>query len=242
MKKCLILGNGKTLCHCNFTNIPRENIEVIGLCLAFRHWDKINWYPDIYVCVDSVVLNNNVDLMEWICKDKCKMYLLSNTIADNPKFVKMLNESPVKDKLMFIEELICHPKSIFKYCNNYCSGTAALLCAMDRHKEIHLCGFDCDYVELIPECEKRDDGTLIIKETPTENPNYYFDDYQRKGDIYNVPNGKTIHLKSWMECKYIIDFIKLMYDVDFDITNYNDKVSISEYFLTKKICDFNLYD
>ena len=40
-------------------------------------------------------------------------------------------------------------------------------------------------------------GRLVIKETPEKNPNYWFDDYQQKGDIFNVPKAGLYQMNSW---------------------------------------------
>ena len=229
-KSCLVFGNGKSLENFDFDNI---NTQWIGCCLAFRYWDKINKYPDYYVNVDRVVCHNP-EVIQFIKKNKCKMYLLSNSIQNHPEF-----ESLPKDKIIFIEQLMMAASqqgSIFKYVRNWCSGSASVVLAIDLFEDIHIAGFDVDYIEFIPECEKQDDGTLIIKKTPEFNPNYFFNDYQREGDKYNVPNGKNIHLQSWKELSEIVRHLNFMFpEVTRKITNYNDKISISEYFTTKSM-------
>jgi hypothetical protein len=225
MKSCLVLGNGKSLENFDFNNIKDD---WIGCCLAFRYWDKINKYPNFYVNVDEVVCKNP-EVIEFIKKDKCKMYLVSQTIQEVWKDYN-------KDKIIFIEHLMCDPRSIFKYIRNWCSGSASVVLALDLYEDIHIAGFDCDYVEFIPECEKLEDGTLRIESTPKNNPNYFFNDYQRKGDKYNVPNGKKVHLKSWEELSEIKRHINFMFpECKRKITNYNNKKSISEYFETKSM-------
>jgi hypothetical protein len=225
MKSCLVLGNGRSLKDFDFNNITGD---WIGCCLAFRYWDKINKYPDYYVNVDEVVCQNP-EVIDFIKKDKCKMYLLSKSI------INVWSDFP-KDKIIFIEHLMCDPRSIFKYIRNWCSGSASVVLALDLYEDIHIAGFDCDYVEFLPECEKLEDGTLRIKETPKNNPNYFFNDYQRKGDKYNVPNGKKVHLQSWKELSEINRHLSVMFpECKRKITNYNDKKSISEYFETKSL-------
>lgn len=224
---CLVLGNGKSLENFDFDTIKSP---WIGCCLAFRYWNKINKFPDYYVNVDRVVCQNN-EVIEFIKQEKCQMYLLSNSIVSHPEF-----ENLPKNKIVFIEELMIDPRSIFKYVRNWCSGSASVILAIDLFEDIHIAGFDVDYVEFIPECEKQDDGTLIIKKTPELNPNYFFNDYQREGDKYNIPNGKTIHLQSWKELSEIVRHLNFMFpEVPRKITNYNYKISISEYFKTKSM-------
>ena len=58
-------------------------------------------------------------------------------------------------------------------------------------------GMDCNYREIVPGAVKEDGGTLTIA-AEKENPNYFFQGYQRKGDRYNIPNpNREIHLESW---------------------------------------------
>ena len=37
-----------------------------------------------------------------------------------------------------------------------------------------------------------------MEKTPDKNPNYWFDDYQQKGDEYNIPDGIKFHLQLGM--------------------------------------------
>ena len=40
-------------------------------------------------------------------------------------------------------------------------------------------------------------GGLVMEKTPEKNPNYWFDDYQQKGDEYNIPDGLSFHMPTW---------------------------------------------
>lgn len=231
MKECCIFGNGSSLKDFDFKKIDREKYDIVGTGMAFRYWEKINWYPDIYVNVDTVVCKNP-EVIEFVKSEKCSYYIVSRSMLD---VYKDLN---VK-KVFFLEDLLQFPQSTLRFIKNWCSGSAAVLSSLDRYRILHLFGFDVDYKEFIPECEKNKDGTLTIKTTPSDNPNYFFDDYQRKGDKYNIPNGKTIHMKSWEELSYIVEFIQKMFpEHKVEITNYNSKTSISKWFNTKMIGDF----
>jgi len=231
MKSCLVFGNGASLKDFDFTKIDREKYDWVGCGMAFRHWNVINTYPDFYVNVDNVVCLNP-DVIQFVKEKKCKQYLLSRAILEK---IELDN----REDIVFLEDLLQAGVGVFKYIRNWCSGSASVIFAMAIYRDIHIAGFDCDYVEFIPECIKLKDGTLKIKETPKHNPNYFFNDYQRAGDIYNVPNGKKIHLTSWKELSYIIDFCNKMYpEHSFDITNYNNKVSISEFIKTKSLSLF----
>lgn len=232
-KEVCIFGNGRSLKDFDFKKIDREKYDVIGCCMAFRHWNKIDWFPDIYVNVDTVVCQNP-EVIEFIKQKKCKFYVLSVALKE------VWKDYPKDGTIFFLEELIQFPMSSFKYIRNWCSGSACVIASLDRYRKLHLFGFDCDYVEFIPECIQEEDGTLTIETTPETNPNYFVDDYQQKGDRYNKQNGETIHMKSWEELSYIIDFINKMYpEYKVDLTNYNSKKSISQYFTTKTVKKFD---
>lgn len=231
MKECCIFGNGGSLRDFDFKKIDRDKYDVIGTGMAFRHWEKIDWYPDIYVNVDTVVCQNP-EVIDFVKEYKCKYYVLSKSMLQKVPDLNL-------EKCFFLEDLLMFPQCSFRFVRNWCSGSAAVVAALDRYRVLHLFGFDVDYVEFIPECEKNSDGTLTIKTTPTDNPNYFFDDYQREGDTYNIPNGKTVHTKSWEELSYIIDFINKMYpEHKVSTTNYNTKTSISKWFDTKFLTEF----
>ena len=233
-KSTVIIGNGASLKGFDFTKINREKYNLIGCCLAFRHWLKIDWYPDLYVNADDVVIQNP-EVIDFIKMKKCKQYLVSHKLKD------VWEDYPKDGSILFIQDMMMVPSSTFKYVRNWCSGSCCLITAFDLSVDIHILGIDCNYVELIPECEELEDGTLKITKTPESNPNYFFDDYQRVGDIYNKPNGKTVHKRSWYESRLIHDFIQQMYpESKPNVTNYSLKgiSSIRDFYLTKNIKDF----
>ncbi len=230
-KEVCVFGNGGSLQGFEFNKINRDKYDIVGTGMAFRYWDTIHWYPDIYVNVDMVVCQNE-EVIKFVKEDKCKYYIVSRS---------MLEKEPNLDreKVFLFEDLVQFPQSTLRFIRNWCSGTSAVVASLDRYKTIHMFGFDVDYVECIPECVEEEDGTLTIETTPETNPNYFFNDYQRAGDKYNKPNGDKVHMKAWEELSYIIDFINKMYpEHKVSLTNYNSKESISQYFTTKPLEDF----
>ena len=229
-----VLGNGASLKDFDFKSL--EGKCTIGCCKAYRHWEKIDWYPTFYVNVDNVVLKHHEEeIKQLILNKKCTGYLLSRSIIEDWEDFDLKDEK--YQTVFFLEDLRVNPFSLFKNVFNFCSGSVAGLFALDIGSKVNLLGFDCDYVELIPECIEKEDGTLLITDTPEKNPNYYFDDYQRVGDLYNKPNGKTVHLRSWEELSYIMDFTTKMFGHEIPVTNYNDKQSIAEFIETKPLED-----
>ena len=223
-KSALVVGNGASLKNFDFNSIDRTKYDIYGCTLALRYWLDNNWFPDYYINVDTVVCERNPEVLEFVKMGKCKIYLLSKTILN------IWPDYKPNNNILFIEDVLVDNKSIFKYVKTWCSGSSAVMLAMQMYLNIKMIGFDCDYVEFIPECERLSDGSLRITKTPEYNPNYFVDDYQRSGDIYNVPNGQTVHMKSWKELSHIKEFLNKMYsDHTLHLTNYNSKTSVSEY-------------
>lgn len=240
MKSTVIIGNGPSLKDFDFKKIDREKYNVIGCCLAFRYWDKIDWYPDIYVNADEVVMKNP-EVVDFIKRKKCKTHIVSN------KLKEVWKDYPKDGTILFIEDMMCIPNTCFKYVKDLCSGTACLITSMDISLDISILGMDNDYVEFIPECKKLPENekgviTLEITETPEHNPNYFFNDYQRKGDIYNVPRCEKVHKMSWYQSRIILDFVSIMYPESKPrVINYNlqETESIREFFLTRPLNKFD---
>ena len=103
------------------------------------------------------------------------------------------------------------------------------------YSEIILLGCDCNYTEVINGAEIIDNkGKIVMKENINKNPNYWFDEYQQKGDEFNVPNTNGCQLPAWNRLYETIKCLKL----NVKILNVNDnskiecfdKILIDEYF------------
>ena len=114
-------------------------------------------------------------------------------VTDNHKdsFVKLIEQGKIK-RHFYIRNLSNNDR--FTYINllPYCLG----------YKKIILLGVDCNYVEFVDGCKKDGPGGLVMEKTPNKNPNYWFDDYQQKGDEYNVPAGLSFHMPTWNKLAY----------------------------------------
>jgi glycosyltransferase involved in cell wall biosynthesis len=83
---------------------------------------------------------------------------------------------------------------------------ACLFAAMLGYRKMHLLGIDQNLVEKIPEAKHVGGHILEITETPKHNPNYFIDDYQQKGEKYNIPNSlPNLHYESWILVKERLD-------------------------------------
>lgn len=228
---CLVLGNGKSIENLNLPQLVSRYESWVGCCLAFRKWNILNIHPTYYVCVNKTVCETNPEVIEYVKMKKCKKYLLSESVKN------IWKDYPKDGSVLFIEDLKRpNTESIFKLSNNYCSGTSSVLFGLEYHDHVNIAGFDLDYVTFIPEYEKLSNGHLRITKTPDNNPNYFFSDYQQEGDIY-INHDETKHLKSWKELSMILNFIKQRLRKDKSVTNFNSKISISEYITTLSLDD-----
>ena len=189
-KPLIIMGNGPSLKDVNFEFI--KNFDTFGLNAAYRKYDEINFYPKYFGCFDHVVTDSHKD-----------------------NFQKLITDSPI-EKFFFIKNYFKGEK--FQYCNiigtNYKSNpisdsfqnfhdqgnsgsNACQVGIMLGYKKIILLGVDQNYVEHVDGSTPGTGGTLVMNETPGENPNYWFDDYQQEGDVYNVPQLSTWQKQGW---------------------------------------------
>tara|TARA_R110000796_G_scaffold219118_2_gene335153 strand:- start:558 stop:1349 length:792 start_codon:yes stop_codon:yes gene_type:complete len=233
LRQCVVIGNGRSIRGVDLKSIK---CDTIGMCLAFRDWERIDWYPSYYVCVDHVVLKSNIDdIKKLIDGDKCKGYLLSKSV------LKYCPELETEQKILYLEDLQEQQNNPFRYLKSWCSGSSAfLLSIILGYNDVHVIGIDNNYVEFIKESKWERDGSLILTETPTDNPNYYFDDYQRKGDRYNKPNCENVHMPSWMDIVFIITGYTRLNNLYMNVFNYNKSTnkSINQFFKSYDIDNF----
>ena len=218
MNKIIILGNGSSLKNFDFKQ-KLQNIDTIGTCAAYRYWYKINWFPTHYVNADHVVLDSHGEnIKKMILEKKCQTFLLRKS------YINFWKDCINHNNVLFLEDLQKN-SNILKKMIEFGTGNVATFYAIHlNYIDIRLLGIDCDYVEFIPDCSKMSDGSLIINETPSFNPNYFINDYQQKGDRYNIPNGKRVHLTSWIQLS------KIQHLFNCKITNYNYKTSLDKLF------------
>lgn len=214
IKPILIIGNGhstKLLEEYGFHNIPRH-IETFGMNSAYRYFSIMPWWPTYYASFDYKVSKHHMNDFISIVKNNkipiVKFFTYESLVPQEYKKLKkfdLRNGTIVKDK---------------QYASEYITtGVAAAKLAIEMgYNKIILIGVDCNYIDEI-EGSKRIEGIkardYVMTKTPKHNPNYFFDTYQQKGDIYRWPH-KEWHIKSW---EILAEQIK---DKDIEIVNCSD--------------------
>jgi len=185
----VVMGNGPSMKKLDISDL--RYFDCFGLNLAHRIFDEISFYPKYYGCFDYKVIDCHKENFQKVIDNfPMSRYFYIRNYFKGEKFTYVnLNRKEKKD---FFEK---DPSKIWDLGNsgaNACHVGIAL-----GYKKIILVGVDCSYIDYLPEAEKQPNGTLKIVKTPEKNPNYWFDSYQRVGDIYNVPNAGIFHQPAW---------------------------------------------
>ncbi len=196
----VVLGNGPSLKGFDFASL--DGADTIGMNAAYRHWDRIGWYPTYYCCMDKVVILSHKDAILRMIRERkrngIRRFFLREILAqEHPE----IRDDP--SVVILEDERDAH--SLLQVKDITTGNLSALFGATLGYRRIALLGIDCNYVEQIKGSELAGGTKLAIAETPGTNPNYFFDDYQQAGDLYNIPNVTPgFHAGSWVETERML--------------------------------------
>lgn len=188
----IVLCNGPSLRGVDLRQLPR--VATFGMNAAYRDWDRIGWYPTHYSCLDEVVGMHHAAAIGAMIDRQGRggpaKFLLRRNLIEHLQAPAVRAEVGNYDDLTdSLPPLARQPVT---------TGSHTLIWAVTLgFRRIFLLGADSNYVEVVEGAEVLQDTVLhIVREG--QNPNYYFEDYQRPGDRYNLPNiGGETHLRSW---------------------------------------------
>lgn len=221
-----ILGNGPSLadvmCNPEKLNILKQ-YHTFGFNAAYRKFDELNFYPTYFGCCDPKLIKTHLEnFKKLIYNSPIKKHFFLNHIQrdPNPPFTKEDIEQGTYQKINFVMEnfdatnyLEHVQNSTFDNFYNVPStgANAVNMSIIMGYKNIILLGCDCNYKEFLKEAKITNEEIeeLTITETPDKNENYWFDDYQQKGDIFTIPGGPTNHMKAWETIKKVSDYHKV---------------------------------
>lgn len=183
-RSLLVLGNGKSLADYPF---DKYNVDTIGMSQAFRYWRKIKWYPTYYVCLDRNINRTFAKDIKALVKNRnnngIKRFFLSKEILHKyPKFGKM-------KCVNFVETLNQSGNRGFSGDTQVTSGSYAVRFGLWLgYKRIYMLGIDSKYTPVdIKWIQKVTDSNQRLKIDIKPDPDYFFDDYRKKGDYLHIP-------------------------------------------------------
>ena len=193
-----VIGNGPSLKGFDFKRLSA--FKTLGMNAAYRHWDRIDWYPTHYCCLDNeLIVTHHNEIRRLVLDGKVRSAFVAGNffefhpdLAKDARFLSFDQVSPHWHRargaalgLPFVD----HPAFRTSDSSKVTTGAfSARYAAYLGHRFIAMMGVDLKYVEVLKEAEHGEGISLIMKETPKSNPNYFFDDYQQAGDRYNIPN------------------------------------------------------
>lgn len=197
----VVLGNGSSLRDFDFHSLT--GVDSIGMNAAYRHWDRINWYPTYYCCMDTVVILSHAEHILRLIRERksngIRRFFLREVLAEAHPWIR-------RDESVVILEDV---KESYDVLAEKCITTgsfSALFGATMGYRTIALLGIDCNYVEKLQETAPAGGIKLEMTRTPESNPNYFFDDYQRAGDLFNIPNPRPgLHNEAWVKAERLLD-------------------------------------
>ncbi|MCQ8185144.1 hypothetical protein NOG11_07035 [Parvularcula sp. BGMRC 0090] len=160
---------------------------------AYRYWRTIGWRPHCYSCLDLVVgLSHRDEIAALIEERRIQRFLLRQNLIDALGPIGRAEGVTAFEALLLRDRRLAAP--------TITTGSHTALWAMHLgFRKIVLMGIDGNYREVVVGAERREEHELeIVKEC--ENPNYFFEGYQRPGDRYNLPNPRPgLHTEGWAQ-------------------------------------------
>ena len=196
-KTLIIMGNGPSLADVDFNDL--DGFDTFGLNSAYRAYYRMDWFPTYHGCFDYRVTDNHEsEFCKLIETGKIKKHFYIKNISSNSRFQHI-------NLLQFgtTSRMNNSTRDFSNFHDNGNSGAnASSVGVCLGYKKIILLGVDCNYVEFVDGSKKDGPGGLVMEKTPKKNPNYWFDDYQQKGDEYNIPAGLSFHMPTWNMLAY----------------------------------------
>jgi len=191
MEKHIIVGNGPSL-----NNVDHDTLFKNKNCVSFNRafiiYEKYNFFPTYYFCIDKTVLLNCIHDIEKLFDSSIQYFILlkcNETIQfENNKKVTLVEKN--SDNSLYFGDVATF-SIYYLYSNN-----------ITRIFDIYGC--DCSYIEdytqlnVSVKYNKNDPSRRIILK-PNKNskdPNHFIDTYFDSSTEYSVPRTKN-HLYCW---------------------------------------------
>jgi hypothetical protein len=203
----VLLGNGPSLADVDLRSLTPYH--TFGLNAAYRAYPRIDFWPKYFGCFDALVCNHHASEFKRLIRDsQIEKFFFINfddqgqpiftepDIRANPRFQIIdfrYRTPPERDRTDILSA------GFTPFTDMRTSGSNSIQAGLLMgYRKFVLLGVDQNYVEVV-DGAARDNNfhKLVMKETPKENPNYWFADYQVKGDKFNRPNLQGSQIPAW---------------------------------------------
>lgn len=236
-KTIYIIGNGPSLNQIDMNRLRGE--YTFSFNRAYIAYEKWGFHPTFYMCLDKVVLPDNVmELNELISSKAAQKTTFFFPDWIKPKIQEKENTVFFKEELS-MREGFCPGLDKLTVLYNV-GSTSIQLAVWLGFQKIVLLGCDCNYVEkpdnvkINQEASNQVGWTAYTSKTD-QDPNHFLPDYFGKGKSYSIPNAPN-HLKGW---KMVYDWMYVNNIVNKDKINILNVSEISKipYFKRVKISE-----
>lgn len=192
-KTLVVMGNGPSLRKIDLQLL--NNFDTFALNASYRAFEKFNWWPTYHGCFDYVMNDSHRENFTALIENDNpikKLFYLRN-FSNSSKFqlIKLLpfgSSDKWNTSVADFDSLNDGGNSGINACQiGICMG----------YEKIILVGVDCNYVEMVPGVSVVSGAKLKVTSKIENNPNYWFDEYQQVGDIFNAPQEKQFHFGPW---------------------------------------------
>lgn len=203
----ILLGNGPSLADVDLHSLSAYH--TFGLNAAYRAYERINFWPKYFGCFDALVCNHHASEFKRLILNSPieKFFFINfddsgNEIFTEPNVLK----SPRYQRIRFQyreqqekQRTDILSTSFERFVDMRTSGSNTIQAALLLgYRKFVLLGVDQNYVEVVDGAKKDNNyHKLIMERTPQSNPNYWFADYQQKGDTFNRPNLTKSQIPAW---------------------------------------------
>ena len=197
-----ILGNGPSLKDINLKEYSKK--ITFGMNVAYRYWQKIDWYPNYYSCLDLVLGDSHLDEIIHLIKDSEKNKIQKFLLRE--KLIHKIKKRGVKsNKIINFDQMNKKNINLKSPLKHITTGAGTVAWAIyEGFKKILILGVDNNYTYNPQNYDKYFFSNKIKVKKNFNNENYFFDEYSKEGDKLNIPN---LHINyptqtySWIELK-----------------------------------------
>lgn len=206
-KPILIICNGKSAEQINWEWLKnnKDKIDTFGCNSAYRKFLELDFHPTYYANLDDIVIRSHKqNLQKYLDMNLCQKYFYLRSVpwvndSDKEfKFKETSNYVPIHkmpitpnfNKTPVVSSLFNEFQS---WANTGCD--CVQISIMLGYTEIYVIGVD-GYIEKVNGSVSIG-HVLKIEDDSVNNPNYWFEGYQKKDDYYNIPNADKWHVPSW---------------------------------------------